>query len=83
MTHKEYKTPNFKIESWQDTIERNKNQLIKLEQESLNLIKGTISNYKDNTPIIFTSGGKDSNLIMYLVRQIINAKGYFNNTSLD
>lgn len=83
ITFKYYENKEFKIESWEDTLERKKGSLIKLEQESLNLIKQTIDSFEEYKPIIFTSGGKDSNLTVHLVRQIIDAKGYFNNTTLD
>lgn len=83
LTYKIYDNRLFSIESWENTIERNKEKLVNLETESLNLIRHTLSNHDNHMPVIFTSGGKDSNLTMYLVRQIVDAKGYFNNTSLD
>lgn len=84
INYKIYKNEQFEIESWQDTIERNKDRLLKLEKDSLELISSSLSKYNSYTPIISTSGGKDSNLTMYLVRNI-NKKimCIFSNTSLD
>lgn len=84
ITCEQYKYKDFEIESWKETIERNKDRLLKLEKDSLDLIQDSISKYSDYTHIISTSGGKDSNLTMYLVRSI-NEKimCVFSNTSLD
>lgn len=71
-------------ESWQDTVIRNKNKLNKLEKESFQLITNSIGKYENYEPIIFTSGGKDSNMVTYLVREREReSKCIFNNTSLD
>jgi len=84
ITFKYYQNKKFEIESWVETINRNKDRLISLEKESLSLIKQSLLDFKCHKPIIFTSGGKDSNLTMQLVRNIDNnIGGLFNNTSLD
>lgn len=77
--------PNFdEIESWKETIERSKDKLIELENESLELIKNKLEEYKEKTPIVLTSGGKDSNLTAHLVRRVqSDTHAIFNNTSLD
>lgn len=83
LTYKVYKTKPFEIESWTETINRNIEKLIELENESITLIKEKIQKYKNHKPIILTSGGKDSSVTMYLVREIMNSQAMFNNTSLD
>jgi len=83
ISFKIYKKENFEIESWEETLERKKDKLLELEKESIKLIKEKMLEYKDYEPIIFTSGGKDSNIVTYLVRSIKNTKALFNNTSLD
>ena len=35
ISFKKYKTKEFEIETWQDTVNRHKNRLLKLEDESL------------------------------------------------
>lgn len=87
----EYSTPKSysdikkeNIECWQDTINRNAVHLKEIENESKNLIKESLFKYNDYKPEILTSGGKDSSVTMYLVRQVnndIHAIG--NNTTLD
>lgn len=72
------------IESWQETAERNKEHLQKITEDSKLLIKECINKYNDSTPIILTSGGKDSSITMDLVRQVSsNVKAIFNNTTID
>ena len=58
--------------------------LLKLESDSLELIKKYIDIYCDREIIIPSSGGKDSSVTTYLVKKIINnPKILFNNTTLD
>lgn len=83
ITCKQYKYKQFEIESWEETIKRNVNNLLYIEQESLDLINNKINAYNDYEPIILTSGGKDSSVTTYLVRQVVNARCLFSNTSLD
>lgn len=69
-------------ESWEETIKRNKDRLLYLEEHSLKLIKTCLDIYSDRIPAIPHSSGKDSSLVAYLVRQIIdNPLIIFNNTS--
>lgn len=86
-----YRVPNgysniedVEIESWQETIDRNKEHIKEITVESKNLIKECLKLYEDYSPIILTSGGKDSSVTMDLVRQINpNIMAIFNNTTLD
>jgi len=83
VTFKTYKKEVFEIELWDKTIVRNSNRLNIIEKESIDLIKNKLQYYEGCTPIIFSSGGKDSMVTSYLVKKLINAKTLFNNTSLD
>ena len=65
-------------------IELQKEHLVQLEFNSLNLIKDKMEKYNTYTPIIPVSMGKDSILTCHLVRKLYpNTKAIFNNTSLD
>lgn len=86
-----YKVPNdyskiedINIAGWNDVIEVNKKQIRQKEKESLELIKSVLSEYKDYSSQILTSGGKDSSVTMHLVRKVQNSiHAIFNNTTLD
>ena len=70
--------------SWESLIDLQKEHLIQLETDSLNLIREKMVKFKDFTPIIPVSMGKDSMLTCHLVRKLYpNTKAIFNNTSLD
>ena len=84
ITYKTYKDKIKPIEPWEDTITRNKTKLKQLEENSIKLIQSKLSQYHKHQPIILTSGGKDSSVTQYLVRQVDpSVVGMFNNTSLD
>lgn len=86
ITVKEYKKENkeYTIESWQETIYRNKDRLFKLEINSLKLIYDSKEKYKNYENIVLSSTGKDSMVVLYLTRRLLpNAKMVFNNTTLD
>lgn len=85
VSFKKYKEEKFNIISWQELIELNKEKLIQLENDALTRIIKYKNKYSDYSPIILTSGGKDSSVVNYLVRQALsdNTKAIFNNTSLD
>lgn len=81
---KKYKNKNIKLESWKDTINRNLNHLNQIEKESKVIINKYINQYQDRKIAILSSGGKDSTVTSYLVKQCVNnPKIIFNNTSLD
>lgn len=84
ITAKLYKDKPFEIESWIETADRNIKELIRIEEDSLNLIKEAINKYKNYNPKILSSGGKDSIITAYLVRKINkDTEIIFNNTTLD
>lgn len=84
ITSKSYDNQPFEIESWKDTVERNIVELNQLEKDSLELIQNSFSEYKDYKYKILSSGGKDSIVTSYLVRQIApETEIIFNNTTLD
>jgi 3'-phosphoadenosine 5'-phosphosulfate sulfotransferase (PAPS reductase)/FAD synthetase len=84
ITFKYYKLNDVEFESWQETVNRNNQRLKELELLSINLIESSINGYKEYTPIIFGSGGKDSEVMTHLVRKVApNTLMLFNNTSLD
>lgn len=79
-----YKNKPFEIESWSETIERNKERLLNLESESKVTIKNSLQKFSSLKPKILSSGGKDSSVVVALVRDIVpDAQIIFNNTSLD
>lgn len=81
---KEYKDKPFEIESWEETLDRNKTKLLELEKESIDLIKSSSLKYKGLIPTILTSGGKDSSVTEKLVKLVFpNSVCIFNNTTLD
>lgn len=78
------KGEDIDIASWDDVVEMNKEIIRQKEKESLELIAKVLSDYKDYSPQILTSGGKDSSVTMHLVRKVQNnVHAIFNNTSLD
>ena len=78
------KREDIDIASWNDVVEMNKEIIRQKEKESLELITKVLSDYKDCSPQILTSGGKDSSVTMHLVRKVQNnVHAIFNNTSLD
>lgn len=75
---------NIDLASWQELIDLNKEHLIQIESESLNLIKEKMQKYENYTSIIPVSMGKDSMVTCHLVRSLYpDTKAIFNNTSLD
>jgi len=84
ITFKHYKTKEFKIEKWQDTIKRYIPELQQLESDSLEVIRESRKEYESHTPFTLTSGGKDSSLTDYLVGLVDKSiRRKFSNTSLD
>ena len=72
------------IASWEDVVNINKNHLTALEEESLNIITSISNKNNDKQPVTLTSGGKDSSVVMHLVRQIHpESEAFFNNTTLE
>lgn len=75
---------NVDLMSWDEMIQKNKAHLTELENKSKQLIKDKINKFKDYTPLVPISMGKDSQVTCHLVRECYpNAKAIFNNTTLD
>lgn len=83
--HKDNKFSNYDdFETWWETIDRLSAELDVKVAESLDVIKDTITAYKDYDFIVLTSTGKDSAVTLDLVQKVIpNVRVLFNNTSLD
>ena len=84
ITFKDYKKESFEIESWNETVERNKKHLLELERESVELIQEQSNLHNGYRKACLTSGGKDSSVVDYLVEKSIGKhEVIFNNTTLD
>lgn len=84
ITVKHYNKKYASLESWEQTVNRHKDELYKLEQESRELIMDSIHKYWDRNLAVLSSGGKDSSVTTFLVRSCIpTPEIIFNNTSLD
>ena len=82
--HNKIKFCEGDFETWEETVERNSERLLELENESLELIKRVINDYSDYDKYILTSTGKDSMVTLDLVHRVNpNIPVVFNNTSLD
>lgn len=82
ITFKKYKIEDFEIEKWEDTAERYRDRLLKLESQSMETIKCLLGKYDNHKPYICHSGGKDSTVLCNIVRQAdSNIPILFNNTS--
>lgn len=72
------------IASWGELIEMNKNHLLELEDDALQLIKDKMDKFKGYTPLVPVSMGKDSQVTCYLTRKSFpDTEAIFNNTTLD
>lgn len=81
---KEYKNNNIILETWNDTIDRNLEHLNEIERESKETINKFLNVYDNRNIAVLSSGGKDSSVTSFLVRQCVkNPEIIFNNTSLD
>lgn len=84
LSFKFYKEEQFMLESWEDTVKRNEEKLLQLEKESLELISNSIEEYSERKVAVPSSGGKDSSVVTYLVKQVVESPEIiFNNTTLD
>lgn len=82
--HKDYQNLDKELLTWQDIIITEKENLESKEKESLKIIKDALNKYQNYKINICVSGGKDSTVISYLVRQIDSSiYNIFNNTTLD
>lgn len=79
-----YNDQTFMLETWQDTIRRYEERLEALECEAKKLIMNSINKYENRNVAVLSSGGKDSSVTAFLVKQCLkNPSIIFNNTSLD
>lgn len=75
---------NIDIASWDDMVGANLLHLKRLEGSSLGLIIEKLTKFKEYTPIIPVSMGKDSMVTAHLVRNVqSDIHAIFNNTTLD
>ena len=84
--YKFYANPpeNEELETWEDTYNRLKFIIDKKEEESISVIKASIKKYPEALLVLFTSMGKDSKLLEYILRKVTtNYKIVFNNTTCD
>lgn len=80
--HKDYIEADF--ETWDQTVTRLSDELDERVNESLEVIKDTIEKYNTSEMYVLTSTGKDSTVVVDLVKKIIpDIKIMFHNTSLD
>ena len=80
--HKDFYNGDF--ETWEETIERNKERLNSLIDESLSVIQKTVKDYINYEYWVLTSTGKDSVVTLHLTQKIIpDVNIMFNNTSCD
>lgn len=83
ITYTKYKKKEFEIESWKETIQRNKDRLNKLEINSINLLKEYGLN-TDRKIIDTNSTGKDSMVKTRLAKKAgLKFDTYFNVTTMD
>ncbi len=74
----------IQLASWDELIELKKEKLKKLEENSMTLIKEKINKFKNYLPLVPISTGKDSQIVLHLVRECFpDTKAIFNNTTLD
>ena len=59
-----------KNKTWQEEIELNKNRLLLLEKESIEKTKDYILQYPNNKIRVGVSGGKDSDLMWYILQKV-------------
>lgn len=72
------------FESWSETIERLDSELLVMEDKALGIIDKAVTKYFKHKKYVFISTGKDSMVVLHLVkRRVQKAKIFFNNTSLD
>lgn len=78
-----YNNPINNPMSWEQTVNKFNNQLENKVEQAKCMTQISIQKFKDYTPYILTSTGKDSQVMADIVNKLINCKTVFNNTSLD
>lgn len=80
--HKNFCEDDF--ETWQETINRYKDRLDNLEQESILVVQQALKKYIDYDYWCLTSTGKDSVVTLHITQKVMpDVKVMFNNTSCD
>lgn len=72
------------FETWEQTVERMNPELDTMVEDSLAVIRKAIAYYSEHKKYIMTSTGKDSTVMLDLVKKVQpDVKVVFNNTSMD
>lgn len=72
----------MKFKTWWELIEENKDYLLQLEENSIEIIKKYSKIYENYTMSVPVSGGKDSAIVHHLVNKVIkNEETIFSNTT--
>lgn len=82
ISHTKYKRENFEIATWTEVYNLKKYDLNKKVEDSTQDIKDLISRFSDRDMFICHSGGKDSTVLMDIIRKVdMNIPILFNNTT--
>ena len=74
----------YAFETWEQTVTRMEDTIRQNEVNALAVIRRAISDHPNHKKVVFTSTGKDSMVVLDLVKYVIpDVKVYFNNTTLD
>lgn len=72
------------FETWNQTVSRMSEEINEKSSHAMSVICKAIQDYPKHKKVVFTSTGKDSMVVLDLVKHILPDIGvYFNNTSLD
>lgn len=74
----------YAFETWEQTVARMESSIRQNGANALSVIRRAISDYPNHKKVAFTSTGKDSMVVLDLVKYVMpDVKVYFNNTTLD
>lgn len=72
------------FETWYQTVSRMSKEINEKSSHAMSVICKATQDYPQHKKVVFTSTGKDSMVVLDLVKHILpNIEVYFNNTSLD
>lgn len=72
------------FETWNQTVSRMSEEINEKSSHTMSVICKAIQDYPKHKKVVFTSTGKDSMVVLDLVKHILpDIEVYFNNTSLD
>lgn len=88
ISYKSYTLPQKVInsgwETWEETINRNKDRLDKLEKDSIDLILNKCAKYPEHRNVVLNSTGKDSMVVTHLCEKSgIEFQNYFTNSTIE